>query len=91
MTKPDIREQIAESIGDEDLIFFDGPGFDEAIVGIARRFGMPPVVAYSYEKIIAAMMAEGMDEGEAVEFFEFNTIGAWVGESTPVFIQQPYV
>ena len=26
-----------------------------------------------------------MTEEEAVEFFEFNIIGAYVGESTPIF------
>tara|TARA_R100001086_G_C11757397_1_gene237114 strand:- start:607 stop:723 length:117 start_codon:yes stop_codon:yes gene_type:complete len=24
---------------------------------------------------------------EAVEYFEFNIIGAWVGETTPLFIR----
>jgi hypothetical protein len=31
-------------------------------------------------------MKEGMDYEEAEEFFEFNQIGAWLGESTPCFI-----
>ena len=26
---------------------------------------------------------------EAVEFFEFNTAGAWVGENTPLFVYLP--
>ena len=26
-----------------------------------------------------------MEYDEAIEFFEFNTIGAWAGEGTPAF------
>jgi hypothetical protein len=31
---------------------------------------------------------EDMDcsEEEAMEFFEFNVVGAWVGEHTPIFV-----
>ena len=28
-----------------------------------------------------------MSEDEAAEYFEFNVVGAWVGESTPVFVR----
>jgi hypothetical protein len=27
-----------------------------------------------------------MDREDAEEFFEFNTIGAWMGDLTPVFV-----
>ena len=27
-------------------------------------------------------------EEEALEWFHFNTIGAWVGDKTPIFINQ---
>ena len=27
-----------------------------------------------------------MTEEEAIEYLEFNTIGAWVGEKTPMFV-----
>ena len=26
------------------------------------------------------------DEEEAIEWFNFNTIGSWVGEDTPIFV-----
>ena len=31
-------------------------------------------------------MTWGMTDAEAVEYFEFNTIGSWMGEGTPIFI-----
>jgi hypothetical protein len=43
-------------------------------------------VACDMEKVIDILMADGMDETEAIEFFEFNTLGAWMGDLTPIFI-----
>lgn len=76
-----IREELSEEFGD--LLFADG--FDDAILGVAERIGMEPVVAYSTPKIIE-ILARDMTEDEAVEYFEFNILGAYVGERTPVFI-----
>lgn len=69
----------------EDLIFLDPAVFDEAILGVAERFGMDPVVAYDRTRVID-IYARYMTREEAEEFFEFNTIGAWLGDATPVFI-----
>ena len=76
------REWISDILGDEALL---ADGMDEAIVGIAQRFGLDPVPAYSRNKIIEILSLE-MTEDEAEEYFEFNIAGAWVGEGTPVFI-----
>lgn len=63
-------------------------GFDDCIIGVCTRFGQEPLLAYNYEKCIGVLMnRDGMTYEEAVEFFSFNVIGAWVGEGTPVFIQ----
>lgn len=78
------RLKVAEL--NEEAYFADG--FDDAIIGVAQRFGMPPVAAYDYEQVIGKLMADGMDRDAAEEFFEFNIIGAWVGDTTPVFIRR---
>ncbi|NBV78155.1 hypothetical protein EBR66_08395 [bacterium] len=68
-----------------DLLKMDG--FDDCIVGICERYGMDTVLAYDREKVLAKLMSrDGMTEEEANEFFEFNQIGAWMGELTPVFV-----
>ena len=36
--------------------------------------------AYSLDKVIAKMVIEGMTENEAYEFYEFNQLGAWMGD-----------
>jgi hypothetical protein len=72
-----------EDLDYEGLLFADG--FDEAIIGVAERIGMEPVVAYDTNKIIEILSRE-MTEDEAVEYFEFNILGAYMGERTPVFV-----
>ena len=76
-----IRDELSEEY--EGLLFADG--FDDAILGVAERIGMEAVVAYSTPKIIE-ILARDMTEDEAVEYFEFNILGAYVGERTPVFV-----
>ena len=72
-----------EDLDCEGLLFADG--FDDAIIGIAERIGMEPVVAYDINKIIE-ILARDMPKEDAFEYFEFNILGAYMGERTPVFI-----
>jgi hypothetical protein len=69
---------------DEELLLMDG--FDDCIIGICESFGGESVVAYDYDRVIASLESQGMSEEEAVEYHEFNQLGAYVGERTPVFI-----
>jgi len=78
-----MRERIMYEI--EDAIFLEPKSFDEAIIGIAYRFGMEPVVTYD-RTIVIDILARGMTREEAEEFFEFNTIGSWMGDFTPIFV-----
>jgi hypothetical protein len=71
-----------EDLDYEGLLFADG--FDEAIIGVEER---TCVVAYDIDKIIEILMRD-MTEDEAVEYFEFNILGAYVGEKTPVYIKK---
>ena len=62
-------------------------GFDSCILGVCARFGWPSLIAYDYEKCIALLMRrDGMSYSDAIDFFEVNVMGAWVGEGTPVFV-----
>lgn len=62
-------------------------GFDDAIIGIAERIGMEIIVAYDKDKIIEILMKD-MDYEEAIEYYEFNILGAWMGDFTPIFIEK---
>lgn len=86
-----LRNALAEI--DEDILLADG--FDDAFVGYAERCTQGPVAVYDREKCIEILMTGtgaglivkgGMTWEEAEEFFEFNVIGAWVGDRTPLFL-----
>ena len=63
-------------------------GFDEAIMGTAGRCGMVNVLVYDENKIISILQErDGMDEDEAIEYYEFNIKGAYMGEMTPLFFR----
>ena len=62
-------------------------GFEEAFIGLGRH-GPHNMAVYDYEKCVLILMKkEGWTEEEAVEWMEYNVVGAWVGEQTPVFVE----
>ena len=64
-------------------------GFDEAIIGMAERINLGPVVAYDVDKMLEIMIErDGMTYEEAMEYFDYNILGAWMGEYTPVYIRK---
>ena len=72
-------------LGVEDALVMDG--YDDCVIGILERFGMEPIVLYDKDKIIDKLIDEGCDGYEgAVEYYEFNQLGAWVGDKTPGFL-----
>ena len=62
-------------------------GYDDCIVGFVERFGQPDILCYDKEKILMKLMEGGMSDEEAIEWFEYNQPGAWVGNTTPCFIR----
>jgi hypothetical protein len=60
--------------------------YDPCIVGVARRFN-DTVLIYSIKAILDMHVRQGMEYEEAAEYFEFNTIGGWLGDQTPIFLQ----
>lgn len=81
------REELVGEADDEELMFLDPSTLDVAIIGATMPSpGRPSFVVYDYEKVIGVFM-EDMPREEAEEFFEFNTLGSWVGARTPVFVR----
>jgi len=64
--------------------------FDPCIVGVSRRFN-DTVLIYSTQKILDMLVAQGMDPEEAEEHFEFNIIGGWLGDGTPIFLHDSFL
>ncbi len=70
----------------DSLLFMDG--FDDAILGVSDNFSEPRVV-YSRKKCIDILCKE-MDFMDAVEYFEFNIAGAYVGDQTPIICSDDF-
>ena len=78
------RKEIELTYQDIPLLFADG--FDKAIVGVSQQFNSLSV-AYDKRKCIE-ILKKDMSEDEAMEYFDFNIVGAYVGEHTPSFIER---
>ena len=76
-----IKEEL--SYINEQALFADG--FDEALLGIDA---VDYIAVYDAEKCIDILMkTSDMTREEAEEFFEYNTLGAYMGEYTPRFVK----
>ena len=59
-------------------------GFDQAVIGYTQKH--PYLAVYDSEKCIAILIESGMTTEEAVEHFEYNVLGSYVGENNPIFV-----
>ena len=87
-SSPDDRLNIRLVLAQEwdtELLFLSEVEFDEAIIGVAERIGEEPVVAYDTTKIVE-ILSRTMSVDEAYEYFDYNILGAYVGDKTPLFI-----
>ena len=64
-------------------------GYNNCIAGVCTRYGQPTILCYDRSKVISSLESDGMTNEAAEEYFNFNMLGAWVGEDTPAFIE-PY-
>jgi|TARA_R110001592_G_scaffold247210_2_gene509281 hypothetical protein len=65
-------------------------GCDDAIVGLGHRCGCDTVVVYDYDKLVDVFIQQGMKEDESIEWIDFNILGAWIGEDTPIVLMENY-
>jgi hypothetical protein len=72
-------EKIIDMYPDE--TFLTVSGMDEAIVGVdVTNFRL----VYSVDKIYEILMRD-MSNADAIEYFDYNIAGAYMGEGTPIF------
>lgn len=75
-------EEIIEMYPEEEFLTADG--FDGAIIGVEPNSMR---LVYDRDKMINILIEdEEMEEIDAIEYLEFNTWNAYVGEKTPIFI-----
>lgn len=74
-------ELILDIYPDEDLTVANG--FDDAVIGIES---LTMKLVYSVTKSLTILEESGMPYEEALEFFEYNVRSAYVGERTPIWM-----
>jgi hypothetical protein len=72
-------DSIIERYPDESFLKADG--FDEALIGVDNKSMR---LVYSVSKCIE-ILCRDMNEEDAIEYFEYNVSGAYMGEKTPIW------
>lgn len=81
-----IQEQIEQLVVDSNPNALFADGFEGCLLGCTRVHGRT-VAVYSRGLCIKKLMDDDeMTHDEAIEFFEFNVEGAYVGPHTPIFL-----
>jgi hypothetical protein len=75
-------EIIKELYPDETFLIADG--FDDAIIGVDDN---NLKIVYDIDEVINILIRDGMEVDDAIEYYEYNIAGAYVGENTPSFIR----
>lgn len=64
-------------------------GFDEALIGFGVQFNQR-VAIYDYARCLDVLEKGGMTNSEAIDYMEYNVVGAYVGRRTPIFLTYKY-
>jgi hypothetical protein len=81
----DIIEQWPEAS------FLKADGYDDCILGYEYDYNGNMRLIYSVKAILNKMVTEDeMSEEDAIEHFEFNMRGGYVGEQTPIWCQDDF-
>lgn len=62
------------------------PEFRPFILGVVERCGSPLTLCYDRSAVLEYLTQQLGDETDALEHFEFNIIGGYVGPTTPFFL-----
>lgn len=79
-------EMILEQYSDEELLSADG--FEDAVIGVAYdKTTSTFKLVYSRTLCLDVLMnRDKMTYEEASEYFDFNVEGSYMGEKTPIFV-----
>ena len=62
-------------------------GFDNAIIGVGERNNTDSMIVYDYAKMVKVLVTrDDMSYEEAEEYIDFNIVGAWIGDTTPIIV-----
>lgn len=62
------NKEIIETLTDEDIILFDNPSYEGALIGIT--WGGQAI--YDFNRMVDSLVKEGMDVDSAMDFISYN-------------------
>jgi hypothetical protein len=79
-------QSVLDQLGDlnPDAYLFENMA--AALIGLGYIGYKDPVAVYSKAKIYAKLLADGLSEEDAEEYFSSKFVGVWAGEQTPVIL-----
>ena len=80
-----VLENILNDFPDEDILKADG--FDDAIIGIQIS---DMRLIYSVSKCLDILIEDMDSLSDAIEYLDYNVIGGYVGEKTPIWCHDLY-
>jgi hypothetical protein len=73
-------QAILDNYPDEDFLVAEG--FDDAVIGFdVHDFRL----IYSVKKCLEILVNDGLSHEDAIEHFDFNVSGSFIGERTPIW------
>ena len=78
----DRLEYLMEVLEEEEALV--AKEFEDALIGYTN--GANLVAVYDYDMCVHILMEYNMTYEQAIEYMEYNVVGGYVGEKTPVFI-----
>lgn len=84
--RPRNPDEVYEDLAEANPEAMVADGFEDAYIGYT--IGVAPSVAiYDFEKCVEVLMArDELSREDAIEYLNFNTVYAYVGKGTPLFL-----
>ncbi len=79
-----VLDSILENYSEEEILKADG--FDDAVIGIDTHMRL----VYSVSKSLDILVKDGMTMEDAMEHFYYNVSGSYVGEKTPIWVEDNF-
>lgn len=73
--------------------FLSADGFEDCIIGVTYdKSTSVHILVYSRSECIDILTTrDGMSSDEAVEYFDFNVEGAYMGDKTPIWVDDFFI
>jgi hypothetical protein len=79
-----VLDTILENYSEEEILKADG--FDDAVIGIDTHMRL----VYSVSKSLDILVKDDMTMEDAMEHFYYNVSGSYVGEKTPIWVEDNF-